>query len=192
MCCLPLVFASGDLPPYKRPLSRQLVMPLLTEIITSSPKNKAPKPLVRAHFVEEHWIHPKLPWEQAARELVQLFPRDTRPERPRAWYRRLAGTHWPGQIPPGNGPFYVPEWTIEDNEAGDAIRETLKKAGFRKAEAHALYLPQNSEQLVVAMRAADQHPWTANPLTGRAYIYPRLRRTPDRELRPYNVDRWRL
>lgn len=166
-------------------------MPLLLDIIEGRfPKQKSPKPLPEAHFVEDHWVHTKLPWNAATQELTKLFPRDARPDRPRAWYARLAGTHFPGQLPPGNGPFYIPAWTLEDGREGEQIIETLKKAGYKRIEAHVVYLPHNAEYLAVAMRAAGRHPWTANPITARAYIYPQLRRVPDKKLRPFNVERW--
>ena len=168
-------------------------MPLLSEIIAGTfSKKKPPNPLPVAHFVETHWVNLKLPWAEAARELIRLLPRHARPERPLPWYGRLAGTHWPGQIPPGNGPFYIPEWTLEGEKEAEIILSVLKKAGYRKVDAHVAYLPHNAEQLVVAMRDAGKHPWTANPITARVYIYPQLRRTPDKELRPHNVERWRI
>lgn len=167
-------------------------MPLVSEIVSQKPPKKLEDPIPEAHFVEEHWIHPKFRWADAAQELTRLFPRDARPERPRPWYRRLAGTHWPGQIPPGNGPFYIPVWALEDGKESDTVTATLKKAGFRRVTAHVVYLPQNSEYLAAAMRAAGKRPWTANPITARAYIYPKLRSTPDKKLRDYNVERWRI
>lgn len=148
-------------------------------------------PIPEAHFTELHWVNLRVPWAQAAQELVSLFPRDTRPDRPREWYACLRGTHWPRCIPPGNGPFYLPEWAFSKEEL-ERVIPTLKSAGYKQAVAHVVYLPQNAEQLVFAMRAAGNRPWTANPITARAYIYPKLRKTPDRGLRMFNVERWRI
>lgn len=155
-----------------------------------STKDKKPDPPIpQAHFTEFHWVNLRSPWAQAAQGLVSLFPRDTRPDRPREWYSCLWGTHWPGCIPPGNGPFYLPEWAFSEDELARMV-PILKSAGYKQVVAHVLFLPQNNEQLVAAMRAAGKHPWTADPIRSRAYIYPKLRNTPDKQLREFNVDRW--
>lgn len=148
------------------------------------------KPLPQAHFLERHFIHPKASWDEAARIVAGMFPRDTRAERPKPWYRLLAGTHWPGQVPPGNGPFYVPEWVFAD-ESLDALKARFKKEGFKEAVAHVVVLPMDGEYLAAAMRAAEQNAWNVNPRTYRAYLYPTLG-SKKRVLRRYNVERLRM
>lgn len=145
-------------------------------------------PLMRAHFVERHMVHTELSWEQATQKMSDIFPRDARLERPADWYRRLIGTHWPQQVPPGNGPFYLPEWTFPEDKWAE-YHEQLEEAGFEEAIAHVVMLPHNNEYLAAIMRAAQEHPWTANPITYRGYIYPELKKLRDRELRSYNVER---
>src|SRR5690606_37883327 len=100
---------------------------------------------------------------------------DTRPERPKPWYGLLSQTHWPGRIPPGNRPFYVPEWALEvlgrdgrvDEAGSAALIKAVKAAGFRPAVAHVCYLPETSEYLAAAMRLVETHAWTVNPITYR-------------------------
>lgn len=164
-------------------------MPILSDIPTSK---TPPQPIDEAHFVETHWAHPKLSWAEACEKVAQLFPRETRPERPRKWFGLLAGTHWPGQLPPGNGPYYIPAWAFKDEDEEKRIAEILKDAGFKEMDAHVVYLRQNSEYLADAMRAAGDRTWTANPITARAYIYPDLRKPPEKDLRDYNVELWRI
>lgn len=144
-------------------------------------------PLPQAHFVERHLIVSGS-WETGCRKLAEAFPRETRPERPANWYRLLAGTHWPGRIPPGNGPFYMPEWAFTEEEYGERVR-ALKTAGFREVVAHVVVLPTNGEYLGAALRAAGSYRWNANPYTYRAYLYPKLPKGKAKDLRDYNTER---
>lgn len=146
-------------------------------------------PVLGAHFVERHWVLEDEDWATGAERLRELFPRDTEPERPAEWYRILAGTHWPGQLPPGNGPFYLPRWVFGEEEREHKV-ETLEGAGFEKQVAHVAYLPQNGEYLVHAMRVADDRLWTADPIAYRVYLYPDL--GGEAELRKWNVERWQV
>jgi hypothetical protein len=146
------------------------------------------RPIAQAHFVERHWVQPKLDWAAAAQKLAEVFARDTRAERPAPWYAHLAGTHWPGSAPPGNAPFYVPEWVFDDDDVA-ARAKALKAAGFREVIAHVVILPGNGEYLATAMRAAGDLSWNVNPRTYRCYIYPTLPKGGATKLRAYNTKR---
>jgi hypothetical protein len=157
-------------------------------------------PLPQAHFLERHLFHPSSSWEDGCRALRDIFPKDTRAERAKSWYRVLVPTHGPGRVIPGNGPFYVPEWALPGEDCSEMIK-ALKAAGFKEAVAHVVYLPSDSEYLAAAMRAALKdhepqrnpsfHAWNANPLTYRAYIYPQLHSLARKPLRAFNVERFR-
>lgn len=149
------------------------------------------EPILSAHFVERHLVLKEQTWQEAAKHLTNLFPRDTRPERPAEWYRLLAGTHWPKQVPPGNAPFYLPEWAFPENK-WPSYREQLEEGGFEEAIAHVVLLPHNNEYLATTMRAADDRAWTANPITYRGYIYPSLKKMADNPLRDFNVEREKI
>lgn len=182
-------------------------MPTLAELIRGSPDIKE-KPIPEAHWLEKHFVHPKLSWEEASRLVVQSFPRETRKERPAGWYLHLYGTHWPGCVPPGNGPFYIPEWVVEEawNKhaiqrnspprpeeqaiAQEAMEAQLKRAGFKVAIAHVVMLPQDGEYLHAAMRVARDRAWNVDPFLYRAYVYPSLSRFAKSGLRPFNTSRW--
>jgi hypothetical protein len=161
-----------------------------------------PPPFRQAHFAEQHFVRVGVSWEAAAAELTELFPREARRERPGAWYRLIAGTHWaadlrmgrPAQIPPGNGPFYLPEWLLEGmpESRQKEMEKALKDAKYKKVWAQALYLPPNRDYLVSIMRAAGSYLWNADPLMYRGYFYPTLGKSPAASLREYNVERWRL
>jgi hypothetical protein len=160
-------------------------MPTLTEIIKPSSGIRA-KPLPEAHWVEYHWILPRGSWEGGVAALAKAMPRDARPQRPAPWYRLLARTHWPGRVPPGNGPFYVPDWAVD----GPAMEDALKGSGFQRVVAHVVVLPPDAEYLTSAMRAAGSHAWNADPLLYRGYIYPSLKALARQPLRDYNAERW--
>lgn len=157
------------------------------------------RPLIQAHFQEVHYVDTARSWDDAASRLVAAFPMDTRPERPKDWYRLLAGTHWPGQVPPGNGPFYVPGWSLgsfdkrgrPDEAAEDRLIKALKGAGLKEVVAHGYYLPETSEYLAAAMRMVGNSAWTVNPRTYRLYLYPSLRSWAKKPLRAFNTERWR-
>ena len=160
-----------------------------------------PQLLTGAHFMEHQQIHPSLDWAGAAALLQRTFPRETRLERPQSWYRTLAATHWPatergpGPVPPGNGPFYVPDWVFQDlaEDEQKRLQAGLKAAGFKPVVAHVGYLPENNDYLVAAMRLAGKHRWTVNPTTYRVYVYPSLgiARPKRYPLRDYTTERWR-
>lgn len=141
-----------------------------------------------AHFLEHQWVNTKLDWPSGSLLLKKLFPRETKVERPQVWYKHLRGTHWPKEVPPGNGPFYIPEWVFEPEEL-EKYTQVLKKNGFKQIEAHVVVLPDTGEYLVKAMRAAGDFQWNVNPRTYRAYIYPRFG-TKKKELRNYTTERW--
>lgn len=163
----------------------------LKEVLTNR-RELREQPLPQAHFVERHWILAKGSWEDGVRQLQAAFPRDTRPDRPAPWFQALAATHSPGLVPPGNGPFFVPDWAMEGAPPADVTvwESTLKRAGFRPMVAHCAYLPDNTEYLVRAMQiAGPKLPWTVNPWTYRVYCYPRISGRPG-PLRPYTTRRW--
>ena len=181
-------------------------MPTLVELIRGSLDIKE-KPIPEAHWVEKHYIHPKLSWDEASQLLARTFPRETRKERPSGWYLLLHGTHWPGCVPPGNGPFYIPEWVVEEawrkhatqtdmpprseeqERAREAMEAQLKKVGFEEVVAHVVMLPQDGEYLHAAMRAARDRAWNVDPFMYRAYIYPSLSKFAKQSLRPFNTTR---
>jgi len=160
-------------------------MPTLLEIIRKKPHIKE-RPIESAHRVEYHWVRLKGDWNDGAKALQTLFPREARVERPAEWYSLLRETHWPGKLPPGNGPFYVPEYAIKD----DDMRRALERNGFVKVVAHVAVLPPDSEYLVAAMRGAGKHPWTVDPILYFAYFYPKIKGWKVPELRPYNTTPW--
>lgn len=157
-------------------------MPTLREALRKSSSFKE-KPIFEAHWLEHHWIYPSGDWTEGARALVAAFPKDTRPERPAKWYHLLRHTHWPDRVPPGNGPFYIPEWVLETEE----MEDVLKAANFRKVVAHVAILPFDSEYLVTAMRIAKDRAWNADPILFRVYVYPKERKFAKTPLREYNT-----
>jgi signal recognition particle subunit SEC65 len=162
-------------------------MPTLTEVIKKA-KSLRIKPISGAHWVETHWVLPKGSWAEGAQKLVAAMPMDARPERPAHWYSLLSRTHWVGRVPPGNGPFYVPEWAVESQE----MEASLRKAGFRPVSAHVAVLPPDGEYLVTAMRTAGKVAWNVDPLLYRVYVYPTEKGLAGKELRDYNTERWTI
>ena len=156
----------------------------LTDLLAGK-QTRPTKPHREAHFVEEHFVHPKLSWDEAAKAVQSAFPKKARLDRPTEWYRMLVETHWPGRVLPGNGPFYLPAWLWDDDDL-DAVEKALKGEGFIRVEAHVKYLPPSGEYLSTIMRAAEDLPWNANPITFRGYIYTE-RKIKKGELRPFNV-----
>lgn len=161
---------------------------LLDYLFNRNLKSQLPE---KAHFSEKQWIHPDLTWKEGTAALKTLFPRDARPERPKEWYRLLQETHWAGQVTPGNGPFYVPDWAImaEEYEAAENIRNILKGANFKDKEVPLALLPANSEYLHVAMRVVETHRWNVDPMLYRVYWYPWLKTTKS-ALRNFSTHRW--
>jgi hypothetical protein len=166
-------------------------MPLLAELLKNK-KDIPTSPLAQTHFVERHFVLPKGSWADGVALLARHFPKEARPERPAAWYQQLAETHWPGRVPPGNGPFYLPEWLLEGAPEAQqqAWVKRLGAAGFKPVIAHVAYLPENTEYLVRAMQVAGEHPWTVNPRTYRVYLYPTLTQLRKAPLRPFTTTRW--
>lgn len=169
---------------------------------TKSAKSKPIKEtaLPQAHSLERHLVHPKLSWEEGVAKLREVFPKDARPERPAKWYRRLSGNHWPGQVPPGNGPFYVPQWAF-DGPDWARVSKALSKEGFKEVVAHVVHIPADGEYLHATMRAAGihapdgGHPWNLDATTSGlgylAFLYPNIpgfnrKKMP---LRPFTIER---
>lgn len=160
-------------------------MPSVFDILKS--RNPFPEsPIPSAHYLEWQWVLPNVSWEEGVLRLQKLFPRDARTERPADWYKRIRNTHWPRKVPPGNGPFYVPEWAVEDEDMAKA----LEKGGFKKVVAHVCILPPDGEYLIWAMRVARDRTWNVDPIIYRLYIYPKLKRRGRDDLRDYNTKRW--
>lgn len=168
-------------------------MQTLADLLKSGIKrqNLAPE----AHFPDVHWIHPKLSWEEGTQSLITLFPKDARRERPRPWYEAIRLTHWPRQVPPGNGPFYVPEWCLGVDSPEEATRLTtvLKGAGFRSMTVPIAMLPPTSEYLLAAMRITHgRFAWNVDPILYQVAWYPALGGLAKSPLRPYTTDRWEI
>lgn len=163
-------------------------MPSLSDIL--HPKKRAATLPAVAHHGEEQWVHPKLSWEDGVKVLQSLFPKDTREDRPAAWYRRLRATHWPRCVPPGNGPFFLPTWPF-DAPLTDAQVSALKKAGFKLMQVPVRMLPNDAEYLASAMRAAADASWNVDPVLYKAYLYPTLPGA-KRSLRKYTTSPWSL
>lgn len=138
-------------------------------------------------------VHPRLAWAAGTELLRKTFRDDTRPDSPAPWYELLEGTHWPDQVPPGNGPFYVPLWVIHDPQSGEgkALLARLRSAGLKEAVAHVACLPENNDYLATAQRVAAPYAWNVNPILYRCYLYPSLGARWKRPRRHFNTVRWR-
>lgn len=166
-------------------------LPTLAELLKLGPRpDKSP---ASSHFMLSQWIHPSHDWGKGTRVLQQLFPKETRIEKPREWYASLQGTHWVGQVPPGNGPFYVPDWALNVESEAEAtrLRTILKGAGFKQQDVPVAMLPITSEYLRYAMRiaTADDAQWTVDPVIYQLYWYPG-KRGATKNLRAYTTVRW--
>lgn len=150
--------------------------------------------LPQAHHLEKQFVHPRLSWDRGTALLRTLFPEETGDGAAAGWYELLWATHWPGRVTPGNGPFYVPSWALDeisDAKARRAVRAQLQKAGFREKTVHAVWLPHSALYLRAAMRAAGTLAWNVDPVLYRCYLYPHLGTVYRKKLRPYNTPRWR-
>lgn len=145
-----------------------------------------------AHWAEQQWVHPSVDWAQGTEMLRAMAPRDTRVERPKRWYELLRLTHWPGQVPPGNGPFFVPDWALEvmGETETERLRAGLRAGGFRDLSVPVAVVPPSSDYLVWAMRITQGFRWTANPVLYQVYWYPTLGAGRVPELRPFTVRPW--
>ena len=158
--------------------------------------NRSPrviKPITEAHFTEMHYLWKKGSWDDGAAALTQAFPKEARTERAAPWYQSIMDTHGPGQIMPGNAPYYVPSWLIsevDEPEIWKTWTAALKKAGFVETPAHVAFLPYRADYLVRAMQIAKSRAWTANPRTYRLYVYPTLGESVKFPLRTYTVQRF--
>lgn len=144
--------------------------------------------LPQAHFLERQFVHPTLSWDKGCETLAVydgLYDLSL-----------LATTHTAGQSPPGNGPFYVPDWALAssaESETGDIARDIvngLKRLGFRSVVAHAIVLSETNDYLVDAMRVAQTFPWNVDPLLYRCYLYPGMTARWRQPLRQYTTTRW--
>src|SRR5580704_224084 len=152
-------------------------------------------PLPQAHFLERQLVHPKISWEQGSELLATYCAPGT------AWSNALeldllSATHTSGQCPPGNGPFYLPEWSLVESGAEDTsevYREMvarLTRLGFRSVVTHVIVLSETNDYLVDAMRAARNIPWNVDPTLYRCYLYPTMGPRSGQRLRSYTTQRW--
>lgn len=140
------------------------------------------------------WCYPQgKGWEAGRAALRAAFPKETRDERPAPWFRSHFWTHSGAFVPPGNGPFYIPEWAgPEDGEAFDRWISGLKKAGFRRQRVATSSLPPTREYLIHAMRTIEgRMAWNVDPLLYVVYGYPQGgTKSAKRDLRPFTTGRW--
>lgn len=169
-------------------------MPSLKDVASKKPL-QALRKVRLAHFQETHYVYTgKGGWDAGAKGLRELFPRTTHPQRPAEWYAQIRSTHWPARVPPGNGPFYLPDWVVGWDGAAEEKRRAkiLLSGGYKTTDVAALYLSQSSEYLVSVMRTAGEWAWNADPRLYVGYIYASLP-SPGKAatLRAYNTERWR-
>ncbi len=153
----------------------------------------AVRPLPQAHFVERQLVHSRLGWEDGTRLIMTRCPEATHRDHPHEWWELLTWTHAPGRVPPGNGPYFIPEWALDDFKSPEIrpIVSQLKRAGFREAVVHVVMLPHSNDYLASARRAAGSMAWNVNPLLYRCYLYPTLGEKWTRPLRRFTTPRWR-
>lgn len=162
----------------------------------------ADTPLPQAHALVRHFVRPGLSWLEGAAAMRACLPAETNPDLPAPWYRAIAATHGPGMVPPGTGPFYLPEWVADPSpdespvgrnagrRRGETIDARLRRAGFRLVVAHVVVLRPNADYLAAAKRMALRYPWTVHPQLYWVYLYPSLRATRGRDERPFTTRRW--